>query len=38
MNRDGVTPALGDDQALRLLEAPPAETLEGKRDRAMLST
>ena len=37
MNRDGVTPALGDDQALRLLEAPPAEILEGKRDRAMLA-
>jgi site-specific recombinase XerD len=37
MNRDGATPALGDDQALRLLEAPPAGTLKGKRDRAMLA-
>jgi integrase/recombinase XerD len=37
MNRDGATPALGDDQALRLLEAPPVGTLKGKRDRAMLA-
>jgi integrase/recombinase XerD len=37
MNREGATPALGDDQALRLLEAPPAGTLKGKRDRAMLA-
>src|SRR5262249_12204505 len=37
MNREGATPALGDDQALRLLEAPPANTLKGKRDRAMLA-
>src|SRR5215468_9372175 len=37
MNRQGATPALGDDQALRLLEAPPAGTLKGKRDRAMLA-
>jgi site-specific recombinase XerD len=37
MNREGVTPALGDNQALRLLEAPPAGTLKGKRDRAMLA-
>jgi integrase/recombinase XerD len=37
MNRDGATPALGDDQALLLLEAPPAGTLKGKRDRAMLA-
>jgi integrase/recombinase XerD len=37
MNREGVTPALGDDQALRLLEAPPTGTLKGKRDRAMLA-
>jgi len=37
MNRDGATPALGDDQALRLLETPPAGTLKGKRDRAMLA-
>jgi integrase/recombinase XerD len=38
MNRDGVTPALGDHQARMLLEAPPAETLKGKRDRAILAT
>jgi len=37
MNREGATPALGDDQALLLLEAPPAGTLKGKRDRAMLA-
>jgi site-specific recombinase XerD len=37
MNREGATPALGDDQALLLLEAPPANTLKGKRDRAMLA-
>jgi integrase/recombinase XerD len=37
LNREGATPALGDDQALRLLEAPPAETLKGKRDWAMLA-
>jgi integrase/recombinase XerD len=37
MNREGATPALGDDQALRLLEAPPAGTLKGQRDRAMLA-
>jgi integrase/recombinase XerD len=38
MNRAGVTPALGDHQARLLLEAPPAETLKGKRDRAILAT
>jgi integrase/recombinase XerD len=38
MNREGVTPALGDHQARMLLEAPPAETLKGKRDRAILAT
>src|SRR4029453_16508075 len=37
MNREGATPALGDDQALRLLEAPPAGTLKGKRDRASVA-
>jgi site-specific recombinase XerD len=37
MNREGATPALGDDQGLLLLEAPPAGTLKGKRDRAMLA-
>jgi integrase/recombinase XerD len=38
MNRDGVTPALGDHQARLLLEAPPAETLKGTRNRAILAT
>jgi integrase/recombinase XerD len=38
MNRDGVTPALGDHQARMLLQAPSAETLKGKRDRAILAT
>jgi site-specific recombinase XerD len=35
---EGKTPALGDHQARALLQAPNAETLKGKRDRAMLST
>ncbi|PTY04533.1 integrase [Opitutaceae bacterium EW11] len=34
----GKTPALSDSQAHRLLEAPSAETLLGKRDRALLAT
>lgn len=34
---EGKTPALGDAQARHLLEAPPADTLKGKRDRAILS-
>jgi integrase/recombinase XerD len=38
MNREGVTPALGDHQARMLLEAPPADTLKGRRDRAILAT
>ena len=38
MNREGVTPALGDHQARMLLEAPPEGTLKGKRDRAILAT
>jgi integrase/recombinase XerD len=38
MNRAGVTPALGDHQARLLLEAPSAETLKGKRDKAILAT
>ena len=33
----GKTPALGDAQARQLLKAPPARTLKGKRDRAILS-
>jgi integrase/recombinase XerD len=35
---EGSTPALGDAQARRLLEAPPPETLKGVRDRAILAT
>jgi integrase/recombinase XerD len=38
MNREGVTPALGDHQARALLEAPPTQTLKGQRDRAILAT
>jgi integrase/recombinase XerD len=38
MNREGVTPALSDNQAWMLLKAPPAGTLKGKRDRAILAT
>ena len=34
---EGKTPALGDAQARALLDAPPLETLKGKRDRAILS-
>jgi site-specific recombinase XerD len=34
---EGKTPALGDAQARALLDAPPADTLKGKRDRAILS-
>jgi site-specific recombinase XerD len=35
---EGKTPALGDHQARALLMAPDAETVKGKRDRALLST
>jgi integrase/recombinase XerD len=35
---EGSTPALGDRQARKLLEAPPADTLKGIRDRAILAT
>jgi site-specific recombinase XerD len=35
---EGKTPALGDNQARALLEAPDPETLKGKRDRAILTT
>jgi integrase/recombinase XerD len=38
MNREGVTPALGDHQARLLLQAPHEATLKGKRDRAILAT
>ena len=34
---EGKTPALGDGQAWALLDAPGAETLKGRRDRAILS-
>jgi integrase/recombinase XerD len=35
---EGSTPALGDAQARKLLEAPTADTLKGVRDRAILAT
>jgi hypothetical protein len=35
---EGKTPALGDHQARKLLVAPAADTLKGKRDRALLAT
>jgi len=35
---EGSTPALGDAQARKLLDAPPEDTLKGVRDRAILST
>jgi integrase/recombinase XerD len=35
---EGSTPALGEAQARRLLTAPPADTLKGVRDRAILAT
>ena len=35
---EGKTPALSDDQVRRLLNAPPEDTLKGKRDRAILAT
>ena len=34
---EGKTPALGDDQARSLLDAPPTDTIKGKRDRAILA-
>lgn len=36
-SNEGKTPALGDSQARRLLDAPAPDTLKGKRDRAILS-
>lgn len=36
-SHEGKTPALGDSQVRQLLDAPPADTLKGKRDRAILS-
>jgi site-specific recombinase XerD len=38
LGNEGSTPALGDRQARKLLEAPPADTLKGPRDRAILAT
>jgi len=38
LSNGGSTPALGDAQARRLLEAPPLDTLKGVRDRAILAT
>jgi hypothetical protein len=35
---EGSTPARGDGQARKLLDAPPADTLKGVRDRAILAT
>lgn len=35
---EGRTPAIGDGQARKLLDAPSAETIKGKRDRAILAT
>jgi integrase/recombinase XerD len=35
---EGKTPALGDHQARKLLDAPDGASLKGKRDRAMLAT
>ncbi len=35
---EGKTPALGDHQARRLLEAPSTDSLKSKRDRALLAT
>jgi integrase/recombinase XerD len=35
---EGSTPALGDAQARKLLDAPPEDTLMGVRDRAILAT
>lgn len=37
-NHEGLTPALGDAQARALLDAPPENTLKGRRDRAILAT
>jgi len=37
-NNEGTTPALSDAQARALLKAPPADTLKGVRDRAIIAT
>lgn len=36
-SNEGKSPALGDEEAKRLLDAPPSYTLKGMRDRAILS-
>jgi len=36
-SHEGKTPAISDSQAKRLLNAPPANTIKGKRDRAILA-
>ncbi len=36
-SNEGKTPALSTEQARRLLDAPPEDTLKGKRDRAILA-
>ena len=36
-SNEGTTPALSDSQARKLLDAPPADTRKGKRDRAILA-
>lgn len=38
VSAEGKTPAIGDHQARSLLNAPDASTLQGQRDRAILST
>lgn len=37
-NNEGKTPALSNDQARKLLEKPPEDSLKGRRDRAILAT
>lgn len=37
-NNEGKTPALSNDQARQLLEAPQEDTVKGQRDRAILAT
>ena len=37
-SNEGTTPAISDAEARHLLERPKAETLKGKRDRAILAT
>lgn len=37
-SNEGATPAISNEQAMKLLNAPDAETLKGRRDRAILAT